>query len=520
MKKFLLIALLLGVMAIFATPMEANAQSNARTGRYMGFSGGISEGRRLPGTTETIIMEQGARRPNNRNAITLEYREVIFLSGRPELFEGILEIRAGAPDPNSQAGTFTIEHRVRPHAGADASETSINRTMIFTVSYRRVGSQILKTYEVNPATWRETISTAAGDTFTLDHARSSFVTAIIEDQTPGVSYYRGNVSARMFFTGSANGTTIVEQVGTINGFTSAWSATETHRMDFAITNDNWALTYQIRPSVTVNKVLQFESNEPFAISFEGNFMELHQSFAGLRYDIFIRPQFMWDEPLFGSHSLETFNVFEQLFAPDLSFMRGHPAEDDIHRLFAMEILTGEPQFFIPEQGITRGQFMTALARAIKLPVQEVTQPRGRTAIEPVVLFNDVNSDRPEFRYIQAIVDAGVAEGREGGSFHFDYLISRQEAITTIIRALGLTNIGLNPTVVTPFVDSNDIASWAMRDISVANTLGLISPDINGNLHPNRAISNAEAATLLNHLIDYLREGIVRDYADHIVNTVV
>ena len=517
MKKYFAIALIMGLLAVFASPMEVNAQSSIRSGRYLGFAGGISEGRRLPSTTETIILEQGARRPNRQNAITLEYRELIFLGGRPVPVEGLKEIRAGAPSPDSVAGTFAIEHRVF----ANGDDVSIERVMIFTVSYRRVASQLILTYEVNPTTWRETITTPEG-VFTLDPLRSSFVVSIIEDHTPGVVYYSGNVSARLFYTGGPNGTTTVEKHGRIYGFTSAWSATETLRLDVSITNDAWALTYQIRPSVTVNKVLQFQRNEPTAISFEGNFMELHQSFAGLRYDIFIRPHFMWDEPLSGTLNLQTENVFEQLFAPDLSFLRGHPAEDDIHRLFAMEILTGEPHFFIPEQAMTRGQFITALVRAIKLPVQDVEQPRGnrRNAPEPVVLFEDVTSERPEFRYIQAAVDAGIAQGREGGTFHFDYMISRQEAITTIIRALGLTNIGINPTVVTPFADSNYIASWAMRDISVAFMLGIISPDQNGNLHPSRAISNAEAATLLNHLIDYLRVGIVMNYADHIVNTVV
>ncbi|MCL2217934.1 MAG: hypothetical protein FWB91_13085, partial [Defluviitaleaceae bacterium] len=174
-KKYLAMAFLVAVLAVLVSPLEVYARNNMRTGRYMGFSGGISEGRRLPGTTETIILEQGARRPNARNAMILAYREIVFLGGRPQLFEGILEIRAGAPAPDSVAGTFTVEHRIRPHAGAPAGAVSINRTMIFTVSYRRMGdSQINFHYEVNPATWRETV-TVNGTTYTLDHARSSFV---------------------------------------------------------------------------------------------------------------------------------------------------------------------------------------------------------------------------------------------------------------------------------------------------------------------------------------------------------
>jgi len=246
-----------------------------------------------------------------------------------------------------------------------------------------------------------------------------------------------------------------------------------------------------------------------------------QSFAGLRYHIFELPHFMWDEPISGTVNLQTVNTFEQLPAPDLSFMQGHPAEDDIHRLFAMQVLTGDPRYFIPEQAITRGQFMTALARAIKLPVEDFVPPRQGRLRDPVVvnLFTDVDSGRPEFRYIQAIQRAGIAFGRADGKFYFDYPVSRQEAFATVVRALGLTNLGMNPTVVTPFTDSNSIADWAIREMYVANLLGLIAPDDSGNIHPQMAITKGEAAALLNHLIEYLRVGLVSEYAEQIVNIV-
>jgi hypothetical protein len=184
-------------------------------------------------------------------------------------------------------------------------------------------------------------------------------------------------------------------------------------------------------------------------------------------------------------------------------------------------LQGDPRYYVPNQAVTRGQFLTALARAIKLPVEEVVLPRATRGQQPpaLSLFSDVDSNRPEFRYIQAIQRAGIAFGRADGKFYFDYPISRQEAIVTVIRALGLTNLGLNPTVVSPFIDSDDIAYWAIRDVNVALMLELIAPDNDGFLHPRRAMSKAEAAAMLNYLLDYLRNGIVSHYSDQIVNTV-
>ncbi|MCL1884573.1 MAG: S-layer homology domain-containing protein [Defluviitaleaceae bacterium] len=523
MKKYFLSALILSVIAVLAFPMVALARPH-RIGD-MGFHGGISEARHLPRTLETLLLQQGngnnRNRRNSRNdEIEMVYSEFIFLGGEPVLFEGTLTITPGSPAAGSTAGTYRVEHEVSESEAVEDGEVSIERVMEFDVQYGLSGSQMIYTYIIDRDEWEEVITTPAG-TFTLDPVRSSFVISIIEDRTPGISFYRGDISARLVYTGGPDGETIVEKVGEFYGFATAWSATETHRTNVTITNDNWALQYQIRPSVTVNKDLQFVRNEVTQISFEGNYREQHRSFAGLRYDIFIKPQHMWEVPDYGWHSMERFNVFEQLPAPDLSFLRGHPAEDDIHRLFAMQILQGDPRFFVPNQAITRGQFLTALARAIKLPVEEVVLPRAARGQQPVALtlFSDVTSQRPEFRYIQAINRAGVAFGRADGKFYFDYPISRQEAIVTTIRALGLTNLGLNPTVVSPFMDSDYIAYWAIRDVNVALMLDLIAPDAEGNFHPRRAMSKAEAAAMFNHLLEYLRNGIVRHYSEELVNII-
>jgi hypothetical protein len=521
--KKLLTAFILSILAIFAVPFAAYAQNIHRTHRIgdMGFHGGISESRHLPRTLETVLLEQNDGRRSRRNSrnssIEMAYSEFVFLNGAPVLLEGTKTVVPGSPERDSTSGTYETEHRVTANAGAG---DTITRTKAFDVQYRLEGRQMIYTYVLNKNTWSETIA-VGGNTFRLDPARSSFVISIFEDRTPGINFYRGDISARLVYTGGPDGITTVEKTGEFYGFSTAWSATETHRINVSITNDNWALQYQIRPSVNVNKELQFVYNEPTIISFEGNYRELHQSFAGLRYDIFTKPNSMWDIPDTGSHSMETFNVFEQLPAPDLSFIRGHSAEDDIHRLFAMQILQGDTRFFVPNQAITRGQFLTALARTIKLPVEEVVLPRATRGQQPVplTLFSDVNSDRPEFRYIQAIQRAGIAFGRADGKFYFDYPISRQEAVVTTIRALGLTNLGLNPTVVSPFLDSDSIADWAIRDVNVALLLDLIAPDVNGNLNPRRAMSKAEAAAMLNHLLDYMRNGIVAHYSEQLVNVV-
>ena len=516
MKKLVVLTFLLGFLFV-PLEVEANIPRQHRIGD-MGFHGGISESRFLPRTTETIILQQGNNNRNNNVTIEMEYREFVFLDLVPHVFEGTIEVRNGSPAVGSTAGRFRVEHRIRANDSTPLDGVQIERTMIFNVDYRIEGPNMIYTYIIDNNSWRETIEMPDGEVFTLDHRRSSFTVAVIEDRRPGVNYYRGDISARLFYTDSEGNLVTVTKVGEFYGYSSAWSATETHRVDVTVDHSLLgAMTYQIRPSVSVNKIMQFVHNEPTVISFEGNFREVHQSFAGLRFDIFTRPLGFWDMPTFGTFNLDTSNIFEQLPAPDMSHIRGHSAEDDIHRLFAMQILQGDPRFFVPEQAMTRGQFMTALARAINLPVEPPPNTRGRAAVTHI--FSDVSTERPEFRYIQAINNHRVAFGRADGSFAFDQPISRQEAVSTIIRALGLTRMGVDLSILSPFADSQDIAYWAIRYTNIALGLGLIGPDADGNFHPNLAVSNAQGATLLNTMINYLREDIMIHYADEIVNIV-
>jgi hypothetical protein len=527
-KKFAFSVITLMIF-IFISPLAVNARIGD-----MGFFGGISQGRRLPHTTEMMIFQQGnGRNATRASTIDVNYQELIFLSGRPVQFDGVMQIMNNAPAHIAggstllnlpanlpRAGTFTKRYVVRPSI-ATADNAVIQRNMNFNVDWRIVNNQVIYTYRIVRSNWSETIVTPEG-TFVLDNLRSQIGVSIFEDRTPGVNFYRGNVWARLYFVGAGDEVVIVEHEGDFHGFYSAWAATETHRTNVSVwSGDNWAMQYQIRPSVTVNNVMRWVQNEPTVISFIGNYQEVMQTFAGLRYDIFDPvPHFMWDEPRFGSSNLHHPNTFEQLPAPNLDFLRGNAAYDDIARLFAMEVLTGPPVHFIPGQVITRGQFMTALARALRLPTEEpprVTAAMLRNGRLPVSRFSDVTVLRPEYRYIMAIYREGVAQGRQDGSFDFDAAITRQEAIATIVRALGLETIATNPTVAAPFTDSNLIADWAMREMVIAYQLGLIEPDDRGRINPNAPLSKGQAAALLNRLIDYMRTGLALDYADQIVN---
>lgn len=472
-----------------------------------GVFGGITEGRKLPKTTEQLLNTN----KNTKNELKSTYKETIFLTGQPKEYNGNLTVSSKA-NTTADKGTYKVTYKVE-NGDTTPEGMTIDRNMEYTVNYRNEDNQTIKDYEISK--WTEEI-TVDGKTYTIDSNQSKSSISIIEDKTPGVTYYKGDVSHRAVYT-SGEDKIIQDISGVIYGYSSAWSSTETQRLNCTIQTKDWQMEYQVRPSVSVNKTLEYSKNEPTAISFEGNYKEVMQNKSGLSYNIYVLPtQFTYTTSTTGNVSIPSFNTFEQLVAPDLSYLKGHFAEEDIKKMFSMQILTGDPKFYNPSQAITRGQFTEMLVKAIKLPIEENTKSNNKK--NPVeIVFSDVLPEREEYPYITAAYKSGLVAGNTDGSFSIDEPIQRQEAIVILLRALGLEHLGLDPTPITPFVDDSYIDSWAKREVYAANRINIISGDADGKFNPKLFISKAEAAAIINRLINYMRYDMQVDYTENIVN---
>jgi hypothetical protein len=165
---------------IFLFSLNLSIKSvGAKTGA-LGFFGGISQGWRLPKTTETIT---GSARKKNNEALV--YKEIIFLSGEPTEFEGLMTVKNGEATENF--GSYDVSFVVRPNGNNDAT---VDRNITFNVNYRKEGTQTVKDFSAS--SWSETI-TIDGENYVLDPAASNFGVSVLEDAAPGVSYYKGAV---------------------------------------------------------------------------------------------------------------------------------------------------------------------------------------------------------------------------------------------------------------------------------------------------------------------------------------
>lgn len=480
---------------------------------YIGYFGGITEGQRLPKTSETLLdLEKDMK---NESFL---YKEYIIIDKTPTLFEGEMVITSKEPDTFEDKGRYTVQMEISPTDTSEGAGT-IERDITFQVNYYRdEDNSIIKDYTATK--WEETLTTPTSS-YELDQKKSYYDLSIVEDYTPGVMYYKGDISSKAYYSGGLDesGTTEVTRTGSIFGYTSAWSNTETHRIDGYVKNGEDSFSYQVRPSVSVYKDLQYGNNEPTLTSFDGNYREVMTNESGLFYTIFNKPNSMYLTDDNGYASVDSRNYFEQLAPVNLTNLKGAPYYNDVEKLYGMGVLDGDPNLFRPTQAITRGEFVTMLVKAFKLPTTTYESTSNKKKEPLASYYADVSSKRNDYKYIQTARDYGVAYGSSDGHFYPDSYITRQEAICMIIRSLGLQTIGITGNPQSPFLDDASIANWAKNDLYTAYKIGIISTDDNFKVNPKQIVSKAEAAVMVNSMVDYLRYTLKENYAESIVNYV-
>ena len=489
---------------VMLSPFAAKAMAGD-----MGFFGGITEGVRLPRTSEVIFSTAAA---NATLAIDSTYTEIIFINGVPVEFQGLIAVRRNGTVTNADRGTYTVTYTIIP-SSATATGVYLNRHVSFLVNWHRERGrdQVHKDFQVQ--TWVETV-TVDGATFTLDRALSFWDVSVLEVHSAGVVYYRGNQTKRAVFNGPG-GQTTVEAHGELYGFRSAWAHAESHIKHKTVFNDEWQMHVQIRPSVSAYKTIQYHNNEPFLINFPGNWQEVLITQSGLAYNIIHLPNQFYGIPTYGTASIETPNVFQNLMWVDTTPISAHFAHRDIAQLYAVGVLQRPVAMFQPNERITRSEFFVMLARAINLPLEEIPTGISRRRDLEVLVFADINRDRPDYPYIMALHSAGLTVGRGGSQFRPDDFVTIEEAMHVIINALGLLRLGLESNM-TPFADDADISPWARQALYAGARIGLISP-VGGYINPQLYLNKGGAAAIVNRLIEYMRFELMIEYTENIVH---
>ena len=150
--------------------------------------------------------------------------------------------------------------------------------------------------------------------------------------------------------------------------------------------------------------------------------------------------------------------------------------------------------FAPNKAITRAEFASMIVKALGL---KGTDFSGK--------FSDVTESDPNYSAIYTAYEYGILEGYPDGKFGPQDLITRQQAMTMILKAMTIAGMdGSIPdseisSQLNLFRDSGDISSYAKQGAAICIKYGIFEGN-KGKLNPTSNLTRAESATIILKLL--------------------
>ena len=477
-----------------------------------GYFGGVSEGVKLP---KSLNQQMGSSTVNEKEI--LDYKEMIFVTGVPIEVAGTITIERDDSDVLTDInGTYTEKYTIS--ASSYDGTTTLER--VVTLDTMFIKSESDYSYQINRNTavdsWDETL-TVGGTAYVVDETLSGFgrgenIASYIEDKTPGISYYNGNISYNLIYTLNDVRFRQISVSGGTYGFNQPWSKVENQKFIMNIQgfgDDDVNMSVEVKPFIKSYKTISYDNTDPFPISFAGSYTQKFITEGGLEYNILTNHPELTNKQKKGKLLLTSTNDFEKLKLPrQMTYVSdNHFAKEDIQKLMSMDIIEESSLDYQPYQAISRGDFVKILCKAMNIiPDEEFIKDSKKRSI----VFADIDEKHPLYYWTLKAYDTKLVQGVGLSKFDPEKPLKREEAFTLLIRVIGLERLGANKSPMTKFIDDRDIAPWAKEAIYAGNRIGLFKGNA-GKISPKAYVTKAESAAIVNRLIDYLRKDIVNDY---------
>ena len=171
----------------------------------------------------------------------------------------------------------------------------------------------------------------------------------------------------------------------------------------------------------------------------------------------------------------------------------HWAHTHITNLANKGILLGKEDGFAPEDNITRAEFVTVLARMSGEDLKDLTQT-----------FNDVGTEDWYAKNVSWALRAGITSGISKTEFAPNAKITRQDMAVMLVRFAEYMQQDLKSKFDTfNFGDEESISDYAKNAVQIMQNVGIISGRDNGNFAPTENATRAEAAKMLDMLLEIM-----------------
>lgn len=461
-----------------------------------------------------------------------QYEEVVFLTGIPIKFVGTFSVSEKEKDNEK---SISYKFSLRPE---DKSiDGKLDRRISYQISYDRHNDKGQTVAQADVKTCRETIS-IGDDRYSLSDYQ--FSKSDIIDNRPASDFYSGTLKARKYYDiNKDEGRVIVDISGGSVGYENFWGSTETLLLDYsidvekqippeedeeAVSVNSWRGTVNTVVSDSMSKSLRYSDNEANYSSFAGGHMRIcnREMYSQYEYNL---PR-VTDGVAKNSRrnrgqielNRQMLPQIERLIIPKFRDIGGHWGEEDIKKLYSLDVFEGNSPFFAPDIPMTRMDFIRAVIKASDIRVfEEKTKKSRRRNVEPEISpFKDISVQDADYQYIKEALNRGIISGISNGYFKPGDNLTRAQVITILIRALGFESKAPTPGYFTSFSDDRNIPDWARDSIYVAQEIGLIQGDAANRVNPNHIMTRAEASVMLVRFLNFLERDLQQDYRENII----
>ncbi|WP_058485877.1 S-layer homology domain-containing protein [Defluviitalea phaphyphila] len=458
-----------------------------------------------------------------------EYKEVVFLSGEPIVFKG--EFKETVKEDEEEK-KVTYRFTLEPEDSTIDGRLTRSVTIVTTYTPKTDKGQTIADTVVDKYT--ETIR-IEDDTYRLEDIQ--FSQSNIIDNRPASDFYSGNIKARKYYSiNNDEGTVIIDITGGDVGYENFWGSTETQKIDYIYKVDrsedgednnlSWEGTVQVQVSDSTTKTLKYSDNEANFSSFNGGYTRIsnREMVSTYSYNLPTKTDEGLDTSIRNKDSISlklSMNPnIERLIVPKFRDTVGHWAQSDIEKLYSLDVFEGSETFFIPDTYMTRMDFVKAVVKAcnIRVEEEETTNRTSRRSKEEVeeIIFVDVASSDPDFQYVKDAYNKNIITGDADYKFRPDGKLTRAEAITILIRALGFENKAPAPGYQTSYDDDEEIPNWARDAIYMATEIGIVGGDEYNRINANKIMTRAEASAMIVRFLNFLEKDLQKDYRENII----
>ncbi|PYG90333.1 S-layer family protein, partial [Ruminiclostridium sufflavum DSM 19573] len=151
--------------------------------------------------------------------------------------------------------------------------------------------------------------------------------------------------------------------------------------------------------------------------------------------------------------------------------------------------------FAPDKAITRAEFASMIVKAL-----------GLTGTNFTAKFSDVQKSDSYYSYIYTAYEYGILAGYSNGKFGPQDLITREQAMTMLAKAMDIAGMDVKVTdadisnQLELFKDSESISIYARQTAAICVKNGIFDGDTKGRLTPKDSFTRAESATVIIKLL--------------------